>query len=177
MDRTPHEIINPLSLPDPVGYSHALVVNPGRTVYVGGQTALRSDGVLTGASLVQQFDHALANVVEALRAAGARPAHVVSMRVYTTSVGVYRVNLKALGSIYRRHMGRYYPPMAVLGVTELLENRAQVELECVAVIPEASDDAELAEGEPRELVEEVDDPFVDDPATEEPEEGSEESRI
>ncbi|MBQ1084671.1 MULTISPECIES: RidA family protein [unclassified Nocardiopsis] len=176
MDQTPHEIINPLSLPDPVGYSHALVVAPGRTVYVGGQMALRSDGVLTGDSLVQQFDHALANVVEALRTAGAEPAHVVSMRVYTTSVGVYRVNLKALGSIYRRHMGRYYPPMAVLGVTELLEEGAQIELECVAVVPDSRDGAELDEGRPRELVEEVDDPFADAPATAEPGEFSRDTR-
>ena len=69
MDRTPHEIINPLTLSDPVGYSHALVVTPGRSVYVGGQTSRRSDGVLTGDSVVQQFDHSLANMVEALRAA------------------------------------------------------------------------------------------------------------
>ncbi|MFE1169175.1 RidA family protein [Nocardiopsis sp. NPDC058789] len=168
MDQTPHEIINPLSLPDPVGYAHALVVTPGRTVYVGGQTALRSDGALTGDSLVQQFDHALANVVEALRTAGAEPAHVVSMRVYTTSIGVYRVNLRTLGSVYRRHMGRYYPPMAVLGVTELLKEGAQVEFECVAVIPDPRDSAELAGEGPIGLVEEVDDPFVDGPGTDEP---------
>ncbi len=168
MDRTPHEIVNPLSLSDPVGYSHALVVTPGRTVYVGGQMARRSDGVLTGDSVVQQFDQALANTVEALRAAGAEPVHVVSMRVYTTSVSVYRVNLKALGSVYRRHMGRYYPPMAVVGVTELLEADALVELECTAVVPDMLDSEELDEGAPRELVEEVDDAFADASETGEP---------
>lgn len=161
MDRTPHEIINPLTLSDPVGYSHALVVTPGRAVYVGGQNAYRSDGVLTGDSVVQQFDHALANMVEALRAAGAGPGHVVSMRVYTTSLSVYRVNLKTLGSVYRRHMGRYYPPMTVVGVTELLEPGALVELECAAVIPEARESAKPEEGAPRELVEEVEEAFAD----------------
>ncbi|MGW5876034.1 RidA family protein [Nocardiopsis terrae] len=163
MDRTPHEIVNPLTLADPVGYSHALVVTPGRTVYVGGQAARRPDGALTGDSVVQQFDQALANMVEALRAAGAEPAHVVNMRIHTTSVGVYRVNLKALGSVYRRHMGRYYPPMSVVGVTELLEAGALVELECTAVVPEAHRHGELEEGAPRELVEEVDEAFTDRP--------------
>jgi enamine deaminase RidA (YjgF/YER057c/UK114 family) len=161
MDQTPHEIINPLTLSDPVGYSHALVVTPGRSVYVGGQVARRPDGALTGDSVVQQFDQALANMVEALRAAGAEPVHVVSMRVYTTSLGVYRVNLHALGSVYRRHMGRYYPPMTLVGVTELLETGALVELECAAVVPDALDSEELDEGAPRELVEEVDDAFTD----------------
>ncbi|WP_017587041.1 RidA family protein [Nocardiopsis ganjiahuensis] len=176
MDRTPHEIINPLTLSDPVGYSHALVVTPGRTVYVGGQVARRSDGVLTGDSVVQQFDQALANMVEALRAAGAEPVHVVSMRVYTTAVGVYRVNLKTLGSVYRRHMGRYYPPMAVVGVTELLESGALVELECTAVVPDMLDSEELHESAPRELVEEVDDAFADSSGTGEPEEVPEQAR-
>lgn len=158
---TPHQIINPLTLTDPVGYSHALVVTPGRAVYVGGQTSRRSDGVLTGDSVVQQFDRALANMVEALRAAGAEPVHVVSMRVYTTSVSVYRVNLKTLGSVYRRHMGRYYPPMTVVGVTELLEDGAQVELECTAVAPDEPDSAELSRYASRELVEDVDNAFAD----------------
>lgn len=158
MERTTHEIVNPLSLSDPVGYAHALVVARGRTVYVGGQTSLRSDGVITGDSVVQQFDQALANMAEALRAAGAEPTHVVSMRVYTTSVDVYRINLKTLGSVYRRHMGRHYPPMSVVGVTELLTVGAKVELECVAVVPDGHDDGEQRERVPHELVKEVDAP-------------------
>lgn len=177
MDRTPHEIINPLTLSDPVGFSHALVVTPGRTVYVGGQAARRSDGVLTGDSVVQQFDQALANMVEALRAAGAEPGHVVSMRVHTTSVGVYRVNLRTLGSVYRRHMGRYYPPMAVVGVTELLEPGALVELECTAVVPYMRDSEEPDESASRELVEEVDGTFADASGTGEPREASEQARV
>ena len=175
MDSTPHEIINPLTLADPVGYSHALVVTPGRTVYVGGQTSRRSDGVLTGDSVVQQFDQALANMVEALRAAGAEPVHVVCMRVYTTSVSVYRVNLKTLGSVYRRHMGRYYPPMTVVGVTELLDAGALAELECTAVVPDSHDSEELSEEASRELVEQVDGAFTG--ATGDPDDIPERARV
>ncbi|MFI6576429.1 RidA family protein [Nocardiopsis sp. NPDC050513] len=163
MDRTPHQLVNPLSLAEPVGYSHALVVTPGRTVHVGGQTARRPDGGIVGDTVVQQFDHALANMVEALRAAGAEPVHVVTMCVYTTAVSAYRVNLATLGSVYRRHMGRYYPPMAVVGVTELLEAEALVELVCTAVIPHAGDSELLEAAEARELVEEVEDSLVATP--------------
>lgn len=143
MDRTPHEIVNPLSLTDPVGYAHALVVAPGRIVHIGGQTARRIDGVLLGESVVQQFDQALANMVEALRAVGARPTHVVDMRVHTTSMSTYRINLTGLGSVYRRHMGRHYPPMTAVGVTELLDAEALVEVMCTAVVPEARDGGPL----------------------------------
>ncbi|MBR8740212.1 RidA family protein [Nocardiopsis sp. MG754419] len=160
MESTPHKIVNPLSLSDPIGYAHALVVTSGRTVYVGGQNSRRTDGVITGDSLVQQFDQALANMVEALRAARAEPVHVVSMRVYTTSVNVYRVNLKTLGSVYRRHMGRHYPPMSVVGVTELLAAGAQVELEGLAVVPDDTDSEAREEQAARNLVQEVDDAFA-----------------
>ncbi|RKS09623.1 enamine deaminase RidA (YjgF/YER057c/UK114 family) [Nocardiopsis sp. Huas11] len=160
MDRTPHKIINPLSLAEPVGYAHALVVTPGRTVHIGGQSARRSDGVIVGETVVQQFDQALANTVEALRAAGAEPGHVVSMRVYTTAMHAYRVNLKTLGSVYRRYMGRYYPPMSVVGVTDLLDAAALVEVVCAAVVPDMRDADTLDDEAAWSLVEEIDESLV-----------------
>lgn len=138
MGRTPHEIVNPLTLAEPTGFSHALVVSPGRVVHVGGQRAHRPDGRIVGAGLAEQFDRALANAVEALRAAGAEPAHVVDMRVFTTSMAAYRTHSQSIGAVYRRHMGRFYPPMTVLGVVDLLDPDALVEVVCTAVVPEAA---------------------------------------
>ena len=66
---TPHRVVNPPSLVEPVGFSHAVVAGPGRTVWLGGQTAHDADGMIQGATLVAQFDRAAANVVEALGAA------------------------------------------------------------------------------------------------------------
>ncbi|MFD3687642.1 RidA family protein [Nocardiopsis sp. NPDC058631] len=163
MGRTPHQIVNPLSLAEPVGYSHALVVGPGRLVHIGGQVSRRSDGKVAGGSVVEQFDRALTNVVEALRAAGAEPAHVVDMRVYTTAMRSYRVNSATIGSVYRRHMGRYYPPMAVVGVTDLWDPDALVELVCTAVVPKPGEDGLLDWTEARELVEEAEETLVAGP--------------
>ncbi len=138
MGRTPHEIVNPLTLAEPSGSSHALVVSPGRVVHVGGQRAYRPDGRIVGTGLVEQFDRALANAVEALRAAGAEPAHVVDMRVFTTSMAAYRAQSQSVGAVYRRHMGRFHPPMTVLGVVDLLDPDAVVEVVCTAVVPDAA---------------------------------------
>jgi enamine deaminase RidA (YjgF/YER057c/UK114 family) len=136
MGRTPHQIVNPLTLAEPAGSSHALVVSPGRVVHVGGQRAHRPDGRVVGEGVAEQFDRALANMVEALRAAGAEPAHVVDMRVFTTSMASYRAHSQGIGAVYRRHMGRFHPPMTVLGVADLLDPDALVEVACTAVIPE-----------------------------------------
>lgn len=150
MRRTAHEIVNPLTLAEPVGHAHVVEAAPGRTVYLGGQIARRPGGGISGDTVVQQFDVALGNVVEALRAVGGRPHDLVSMLIYTTAVGAYRVNRRTLGSVYRRHMGRHYPAMALFGATELFEPKALIELVCTAVIPgqraavpEAYEDAEL----------------------------------
>jgi enamine deaminase RidA (YjgF/YER057c/UK114 family) len=128
------EIIVAPGLAPPVGYSHAVVVPPGKTVYLGGQTAQAADGTIQGDSFVEQFDVAAGNLITALRAAGGEPDDLVSLQVFVTDVGAYRSATRELKSVWRRHFGRHYPAMALLGVTELLDPRAMVELVGVAVL-------------------------------------------
>jgi enamine deaminase RidA (YjgF/YER057c/UK114 family) len=137
MDRTmsPHEIVTAPGLAAPVGFAHAVVAAPGRTVHLGGQTAQGQDGAIVGATMVEQFDVAAANVVAALAAAGATPDHLVSIIIYTTAVGEYRQSLRELGPVWRKHFGRHYPAVALLGVSELFDEAAKIELLGTAVIP------------------------------------------
>ena len=86
--------------------------------------------------MVEQFDVALANLVTALNAAGAAPEHLVSMTVYTTDAGQYRADLRDLGKVYRRHLGKHYPAMAFFEISGLFDPEALVELVCTAVIPD-----------------------------------------
>lgn len=118
-------IVNPPELPEPVGFAHAVVA--GGTVYLGGQTG-------EGASLVEQFDSAAGKLVIALRAAGGEPDGLVSLVVYTTDIEEYRSSTRELGEAWRRHFGRRYPAMALIGVSALLEPEARVELMGVAVL-------------------------------------------
>jgi enamine deaminase RidA (YjgF/YER057c/UK114 family) len=120
-------IVNPPGLPEPVGYAHAVVA--GGAVYLGGQIG-------EGETVVEQFDSAAGKVVTALRAAGGEPEHLVSLVVYTTDVDEYRASLRELGEVWRRHFGRRYPAMALVGVTALLEPAAKIELMGVAVVGE-----------------------------------------
>jgi enamine deaminase RidA (YjgF/YER057c/UK114 family) len=118
-------IVNPPELPEPVGYAHAVVA--GGAVYLGGQIG-------EGATLVEQFDSAASRVVTALRAAGGKPADLVSVVIYTTEMDEYRKALTELGELWRTHFGRHYPAMALLGVDALLDPDAKVELMGVAVV-------------------------------------------
>ncbi|HWC31522.1 MAG TPA: RidA family protein [Actinomycetota bacterium] len=135
MSETPHEIVNPPSLPRPSGFSHALVAASGRLVFLGGQAGHRADGSLVGPGLVEQFEQAASNVADALRAAGGAPEHLVQLLIFVTDISAYRDALKDVGEAYRRHFGRHFPPMALFGVTELFDPGAKVELVGVAVLP------------------------------------------
>ncbi len=79
---------------------------------------------------------AAAALLAALRAAGGEPDDVVSLVVYVTDVDEYRAALGELGAVWRRHFGRRYPAMALIGVAALFEPEARVELMGVAVVPD-----------------------------------------
>jgi enamine deaminase RidA (YjgF/YER057c/UK114 family) len=130
-----HEIVTSPDLPAPVGYAHAVIAAPGRTIYLGGQTAQAPDGTIFGATIVEQFDLAARNVVAALHAAGGEPDHLVSLHIYVTDLAAYREAMTELASVWRTHFGRRYPAIALLGVAELFDPRALIELVGVAVIP------------------------------------------
>jgi enamine deaminase RidA (YjgF/YER057c/UK114 family) len=124
-----HRIVNPPELPEPSGYAHAVVAAPGRAVYLGGQTG-------AGETLAEQLDAAAETLVAALRAAGGEPDDLVSLVVFTTDMDEYRASLRELGDVWRRHFGKRYPAMALIGASALFEPDARVELMGVAVVPE-----------------------------------------
>jgi enamine deaminase RidA (YjgF/YER057c/UK114 family) len=127
-------IVTAPDLAPPAGYAHAVVAPPGRTVYLGGQTAQAPDGTIHGVTIVEQFDLAARNLLSALRAAGGEPDDLVSLQVFVTNLAAYRLALAALGTVWRQHFGRRYPAMALIGVTELFDPRALVELVGIAVL-------------------------------------------
>ena len=133
---TPHRVVNPEGLAPPVGFAHAVVAAPGRTVYLGGQAAQGPDGRIVGATLAEQFEVAAGNLVAALAAAGGSPEHLVSLHVYTTEADAYRAALAELGAVYRRHLGRHYVATALFEVAGLFDPAAKVELVGIAVVPD-----------------------------------------
>ncbi|MFE9254244.1 RidA family protein [Streptomyces sp. NPDC006879] len=128
------ERINPSELSPPTGFSHAVSVTGGRLVLLAGQTALDPDGKVIGATLPEQFETALGNLLTALRAAGGAPGDLARVTVYATDVASYRAHAPELGRIWHRLAGREYPAMAVIGTTRLWDEQAMVELDGIAVL-------------------------------------------
>ena len=128
------ERVNPPTLARPSGFSHAVVADGGRVVFLAGQVALEPDGTITAGNVAEQFERALANLLEALRAAGGGPEHLASLTVFAVDLGDYRAHGREIGGAWRRLAGREYPAMAAIGVARLWEPAALVELLGYAVI-------------------------------------------
>ncbi|WP_153452539.1 RidA family protein [Streptomyces smaragdinus] len=124
-----------MSLAKPSGFSHAVTATGGTLVFLAGQTALDTDGRITGDGLPAQFEQALRNLLTALAAAGGDPSRLTRVTVYATDPGDYRDHAAELGRIWRRRAGDTYPAMALIGVTRLWDEEALVELDGIAVLP------------------------------------------
>jgi len=128
------ERINPPELARPSGYSHATVAR-GRIVFLAGQTALDSAGVVVSGNVVAQFEVALGNLLTVLGAAGGAPDQLASLTIYCTDIPEYRLHAKEIGAVWRRLAGGQYPAMALIGVDRLWDAEAVIEVQGYAVLP------------------------------------------
>jgi enamine deaminase RidA (YjgF/YER057c/UK114 family) len=119
--------------PQPRGYANGMIAD-GRVLYVAGQIGWQADGSWAHADLAGQFGQALENVMAVVRAAGGEVANVASLTVYVTDIEAYRRDHKAIGAEYRRVMGKYFPAMALVAVSALVEPRALVEIQAYCAL-------------------------------------------
>ncbi|MDX2093718.1 MAG: RidA family protein [Kofleriaceae bacterium] len=130
------------SWPQPKGYSNGRVCT-GRVLHTGGQIGWSFDEgaggfVFRANDLVSQFAQTLDNVLAVVKAAGGGAEDIASMTVFVTDIPAYRGAQKLLGVVWRERMGRYFPAMALVGVTELVEPQALVEIQAIAYLGDKS---------------------------------------
>ncbi len=117
----------------PSGYSNGILAE-GKQVHVAGMIGWDSAGRLAP-DFIGQLKQTLQNTVAVLAAGGAGPEHVVRMTWYVKGLDVYRDNLEEIGSTYREVMGKNFPVMAVVGISDLVEPDSLLEIESTAIIP------------------------------------------
>lgn len=128
--------VQPPGWPRPKGYSNAVLAE-GRQVFLAGMIGWNPlTEKLESDDFAVQFRQTLDNIVAALKAAGAGPEHLVRTTWYVTDKQAYLRQLKQVGAAWRAVIGRYYPAMTVVEVKSLIEDRAKVEIEATAVIPD-----------------------------------------
>jgi enamine deaminase RidA (YjgF/YER057c/UK114 family) len=129
------KILQPAGWAPPKGYVNGVAAR-GTLLFVGGQIGWNANREFESDDFVAQARAALANVVAVLAAGGAKPEHVVRMTWYLTDKREYIASYRALGAAYRETMGRHFPAMTAVEVGALIEDRAKVEIEATAVVPD-----------------------------------------
>jgi len=131
----PMQVLLPPGWPRPRGYSNGVTVR-GRMVFVAGMIGWDAQGRFHSDDLGEQARQALANVVAVLAEGGARPEHIVRMTWYVTDKREYVAAYPAIGRAFRELIGSYNAAMTAVEVSALIEDRAKVEIEATAVIPD-----------------------------------------
>ncbi len=129
------QVLLPEGWPRPKGYSNGVAAR-GLQVYIAGMIGWDANGVFAGDDFVSQARLALQNIVAVLREAGGKPEHIVRMTWYVTSKREYLAAGREVGLAFREIIGSYNAAMTAIEVTALIEDRAKVEIEATAVIPD-----------------------------------------
>ena len=129
------QVLQPPGWPRPKGYSNGVVAR-GRQVYIAGMIGWDAAGVFAGDDFASQARKALQNIVDVLREADGRPEHIVRMTWYVTNKREYLAAGREVGQAFREIIGCYNAAMTAVEVTALIEDRAKVEIEATAVIPD-----------------------------------------
>jgi enamine deaminase RidA (YjgF/YER057c/UK114 family) len=125
----------PEGWPRPKGYANGVAAS-GRQIFVAGMIGWDGQGVFHSDDFAVQSRQALANIVAVLEAGGAKPEHITRMTWYVTSKREYLTALPAIGAAFRELIGHYDIAMTAVQVAALIEDRAKVEIEVTAVVPD-----------------------------------------
>ncbi len=119
----------------PKGYANGVAAR-GTLIFVGGQIGWNAAQQFESDDFIAQTRQALANIHAVLACAGAGPEHMVRMTWYIVDRVEYNARLRELGTVYREVMGKHFPAMTCVEVSALVEERAKIEIEVTAVLPD-----------------------------------------
>lgn len=125
--------LNPEGLPVPRGsYNLVNIAQPGRMVFIAGQTASDHDGKVVGVGDArEQTRLILGKVRRAVEAAGGTLNDVVALNVFTTDVRYHR----DINETRREVLGDNFPTSTMVQVVALARPELLLEINAIAVIP------------------------------------------
>jgi len=129
------KVLLPQGWAPPIGYANGIEAR-GRIVFVAGQVGWDAQQKFQSEELAPQFEQALKNVLAVLSEAGGRPEHICRMTAYCCDKPAYLAARPAIGRTWRALMGKHFPAMSMIFVSDLLDSPGKIELEATAVIPE-----------------------------------------
>jgi enamine deaminase RidA (YjgF/YER057c/UK114 family) len=137
------ETLQPAEWARPKGYANGMAAR-GRMIFISGQVGWDAHGQFVSDVLADQVKQALHNIVRVLKEGNAAPKHLVRLTWFVLSRDAYVRAAREIGAAYREVMGKHFPAMSVVEVRGLVEQRAMVEIEATAVVPDDEAHGDLA---------------------------------
>jgi enamine deaminase RidA (YjgF/YER057c/UK114 family) len=129
------DILHPKGWAPAVGYANGIAVTGGKLVFVAGQVGWDGAQKFHSEDLAPQFEQALKNVLAVLAEAGGKPEHICRITAFCCDKPAYLAARKEIGRAWKGLMGKHFPCMSMIFVSDLLDNPGKIELEATAVVP------------------------------------------
>jgi enamine deaminase RidA (YjgF/YER057c/UK114 family) len=111
-----------------MGYSRA--VRSGNIIAVTGCVGVNADGTYSP-SLADQTQRSLDIVLAAIAALGGKPEHVIRTRMFVTDITQW----EAVAGVHGKVFSDIRPATSIVGIAQLIDKEALIEIEADAVIP------------------------------------------
>jgi enamine deaminase RidA (YjgF/YER057c/UK114 family) len=129
------DILHPKGWAPAIGYANGIAVSGGRLVFIAGQVGWDAEQKFHSEALAPQFEQALKNVLAVLAEAGGKPEHICRITAFCCDKPAYLAARKELGRVWKDLMGKHFPCMSMIFVSDLLDSPGKIELEATAVVP------------------------------------------
>ena len=131
------QVLMPPGWDAPIGYANGIAVNAGRIVFIAGQVGWNAQQRFESEDIAPQFEQALKNLLAVLAQAGGQPQHICRITAYCCNKPGYLAARAQIGKTWRELMGKHFPAMSMIFVSDLLDDPGKIELEATAVLPAA----------------------------------------
>jgi 2-iminobutanoate/2-iminopropanoate deaminase len=122
--------VNPEGLHKNPAFSQAVVVEGGKTIYIGGQNGVLPDGTMAGDNLASQTEQAYLNMIEILKNVGASQKNVVRQTIYVAK----GQNIQEGFAATQKTWGNFPTAISFIFVDSLGVPGALVEIDAIAVV-------------------------------------------
>ena len=129
------KIINPPALAPPRGFSHGVMTQGRRLLFLAGQTAGDATGrIVAPGDLVAQYEQVLQNLRAVVTAAGGTMQDITQITMFVRDRDDYIAHRQPLGQVHKAFFGSYYPATALIEISRLFDDDALIEIQGMAVI-------------------------------------------
>ncbi|GAG66267.1 unnamed protein product, partial [marine sediment metagenome] len=124
--------LQPKNWKAPSGYSNG-VVSKGNVIFVSGQVAWNENYEIVSDDFVEQVKQTLENIITIIAEADGKPEHITRLTWFVKNKHDYLASTAEIGKVYRSVMGKHFPAMSLVEVSDLLEDSAKVEIEAINI--------------------------------------------